>query len=38
MFLSLKTSSDLSPNMAKNNVFPRKVLKNGDKSEDENFY
>ena len=37
MFLSLKTSSDLSQNMAKKRDFLRKVLKKGDKSEDEFF-
>jgi hypothetical protein len=38
MFLSLKTSSDLSQNMAKKRDFLRKVLKKGDKSEDEIYY
>ena len=38
MFLSLKTSSDLSPKMPKKRDFLRKVLKKGDKSEDEIYY
>ena len=37
MFLSLKTSSDLSQKNTKKRDLLRKVLKKGDKSEDEFF-